>query len=86
MKAEIIRIGNSHGVRIPKPVLEQCGLSGQVEMNVENNQLIIAASQSVRKGWNEAFQTMADSDHDGDDEILMDDTGSAAFDQNEWQW
>lgn len=83
MKAEIIRIGNSHGVRIPKPVLEQCGLSGQVEMNVKNNQLIIAASNSIRYGWDKAFQKIA---NDGEDVMLMNDTGSTEFDNEEWQW
>ncbi len=32
MKASIIQIGNSQGLRIPKPDLEQCGFNGEVEL------------------------------------------------------
>ncbi len=31
MKAKIVRIGNSQGVRIPTPLLEETGLEGDVE-------------------------------------------------------
>ena len=34
MKASIVNIGNSQGIRIPKPLLEQCGLEGDVEVSV----------------------------------------------------
>jgi hypothetical protein len=30
MKTRIVRIGNSRGIRIPKPLLEQTGLHGEV--------------------------------------------------------
>ncbi len=83
MKVDIIRIGNSHGIRIPKPILEQCSLSGQVDMSVENNRLVIAAANDARAGWNEAFQEMASN---GDDVLLMDDTGSTDWDKEDWQW
>jgi antitoxin MazE len=83
MKIDIIRIGNSHGIRIPKPILEQCNLSGQVDMSVENNRLVIVAANDARAGWNEAFQKMASN---GDDVLLMDDTGSTDWDKEEWQW
>ena len=37
MTTRVVRIGNSQGVRIPKPLLEQAGLTGEVEMVVEND-------------------------------------------------
>lgn len=83
MKAEIIRIGNSQGVRIPKPVLEQCSLKGQVEMNVEGDKLVIQSVRSVREGWDEAFQSMAEA---GDDVPLMEDAKASDWDESEWQW
>lgn len=83
MKAEIIRIGNSHGVRIPKPILEQCGLHGQVEMDVKDGKLIIAPVQALRSGWAEAFQCMAEA---GDDQPLMGDDVASQWDEKEWQW
>ena len=30
MKTRIVRIGNSQGVRLPRPLLEQAGLGGAV--------------------------------------------------------
>ena len=69
MKANIIRIGNSRGVRIPKSILEQCGLEGSVEVSVENNAVVIAPAQRVRESWSDAFRSMAEH---GDDAPLLD--------------
>jgi antitoxin component of MazEF toxin-antitoxin module len=32
VRASLVRIGNSRGLRIPKPVLEQCGFGIEVEL------------------------------------------------------
>lgn len=83
MKANIIRIGSSQGVRIPKPILEKCGLKGRVEMNVENNVLVIAPVQETRDGWSEAFKRMAEQ---GDDEPLLNENDLSRWDESEWEW
>ena len=83
MKANIIRIGNSQGVRIPKPFLEQCGLEGSVEMNVEDNVVVIAPSRGVREGWSNAFKMMAEH---GDDAPLLDENDLTSEDVAEWEW
>jgi antitoxin MazE len=36
IRVRIIKIGNSQGIRIPKPVLEQAGLEDEVEIEVQN--------------------------------------------------
>ena len=41
MKGRIIRMGNSQGIRIPKALLDQTGLSGEVEISAEGNALVI---------------------------------------------
>ena len=41
MNIEIIRIGNSQGIRIPKSVLQQCGLVDRAELTVEDGRLIL---------------------------------------------
>jgi antitoxin MazE len=81
MKAQIIRIGNSQGIRIPKAILEQCHISNTVEMTVENDKLILSAAK-VREGWAESFQEMA-INHD--DELIIEDTISSEYDE-EWEW
>ena len=40
VKTNIIKIGNSQGIRIPKPLLEQVGLSGEVELEVQADTLL----------------------------------------------
>jgi antitoxin MazE len=67
MRARVVRIGNSRGVRIPKPLIEQVGLQDEVEIAVEGNSLIIRAAARPRAGWATAFRSMAER---GDDRLL----------------
>ena len=83
MKVDIIRIGNSQGVRIPKPILEKCGLRGRVEMNVEDSVLVIAPVQEARDGWSDAFKRMAEQ---GDDEPLLNGNDLSSWDESDWEW
>ncbi len=59
MKARIVRIGNSKGIRIPKPLIEQTGLRDEVMIEAEGDRLVIRAARGRRAGWAEAFQAMA---------------------------
>ena len=84
MRAKIIKIGNSQGVRIPKLFLEQIQLGEEVEIEARDDQIIIRPVTYTRQGWDEAFQAMAES---GDDHLLDDDlTGRTQWDQEEWRW
>ena len=84
MKASIIKIGNSHGVRIPKPILKQCGFKDEVELEVHNHELIIKATYAPRENWENAFMTMAAK---GDDKLLDSETiTSSEWDEEEWEW
>jgi antitoxin MazE len=66
IETHMIRIGNSHGIRIPKWLMDQVGLAGEVELEVQNNQLVIRPIHSPRHGWDEQFQAMAAQ---GDDRL-----------------
>lgn len=83
MRARVIKIGNSQGLRIPKPILEQTGIMGDVEIEVEKNQIIIRPIKNVREGWDAAFKKMSQS---GDDALLINETISNSWDEKEWQW
>ena len=84
MKATVIRIGNSRGVRIPKVLLEQCRLRGTVELEVEDGRLVIRPAEQARFGWDEAFQRMA---KEGDDALLdRDSLPATRWDETEWEW
>ena len=83
MKLNIVRIGNSNGVRIPKALLEQCGFKDKVIVKVENGTLILIPDDTPRVGWEESFKAMAKA---GDDALLDPDTIESDFDKNEWEW
>ncbi len=84
MKAAIVKIGNSRGIRLPKPVIEQCGFSDEVVMEVHHQELIIRSSSRPREGWSAAFARMGDR---GDDQLLdcVAEPGST-WDEEEWEW
>ena len=83
MRARVIKIGNSQGLRIPKPILEQTGIMDDVEIEVGKNQIIIRPVKNVREGWDAAFKSMGIK---GDDELIIDDSISNVWDDKEWQW
>ncbi len=84
MKSRIVRIGNSQGVRIPKPLLNQSGLQGEVELEVKDRQIIIRSAESPRRGWEKAFRAMAAA---GDDSLLdADSPALPTWDLEEWEW
>lgn len=82
MKAAIINIGNSLGIRIPKPILAQCRFETEVELAVSEHGLLISPVKSARAGWDSAFSKMAAA---GDDH-LKEEPSLTSWDQNEWEW
>jgi antitoxin MazE len=84
MRTNIIRIGNSQGIRIPKILLEKSHLGTEVELEVENEKIIIRSASHPRHGWSEKFQLMAKS---GDDKLIdIDLSGETEWDKDEWEW
>jgi len=82
VRAKVIKIGNSRGVRIPHIMLEQAGLTDVVEMKVVGDKLIIHSSNQPRQGWENLFIAMAKK---GDDR-LVDEPFSTQWDEEEWTW
>ena len=83
MKTSLIAIGNSRGIRIPKPLIEQCGLQNEVELDVRDNAIIIRSINPSRLGWDEAFAQM---NRLADDAMLLDDSKASKWDTEEWEW
>lgn len=79
----IIRIGNSKGIRIPKPILEQMDANDRVTLRVENGQLIVEPVENVRQGWAVAFEQAAEGAHE---EMLIPQTLQNQWDEEEWEW
>ena len=82
MKARIVRVGNSRGIRLPKPLLDQAGLPDEVEIHAEPGRIVIVSASRPRAGWADAARGMADR---GDDELL-DAPTPTEFDAEEWTW
>lgn len=84
MKTRVVKIGNSQGIRIPKPLLDQTGLKGEVEIEVVEDRLVISHAKRPREGWAEAFRAMADA---GDDALLDGEPHLATrWEEDEWEW
>ena len=55
--AHLIKIGNSQGIRIPKPFIEQAHLEGkELELQVVDGGLFIAPMLKPREGWAELIE------------------------------
>ncbi len=81
MKVNVVRIGNSRGIRIPKAVMDHCGFVEAVEMTVKGKEVILAPARKLRAGWDDAFAAMAGR---GDDRLLID--PATQWDEKEWRW
>lgn len=84
VKAKIIAIGNSQGIRIPKIMLDQLGFGAEVELTIEKDRLVVRSVAHPRLGWEDQFRTMAAL---GDDTLLDGDSvGLSSWDEEEWEW
>jgi antitoxin MazE len=82
MKAHLVRIGNSRGIRLPKTLLQESQLEDEVELQAEPGRILISKTAKPRTGWAEAAQRMRERDEDR----LLDQPTSTRFDKEEWTW
>ena len=82
MKARLVRIGNSRGIRLPKPLIEEAGLKEEVLLRVRDGAVIITSSTRPRSGWADAARRIRERDEDK----LLDEPTSTEFDRKEWRW
>lgn len=84
MKTRLIRIGNSRGIRIPKPLLDEAGLEDEVEIKLKNKSLVIRRAKKPREGWAESAAEMAKH---GDEHVWKEgELLTNSWDEEEWQW
>lgn len=82
MRTQIVSIGNSKGVRIPKVLLEQSNLKNEIELELNDQGILIRSARIPRENWEESFRQMAAN---GDDTLLDNDLPNS-FDEEEWEW
>lgn len=67
MYIDIVKIGNSKGIRLPTYVLKECNIKDQVEIEVVDGKIVIQAVDVPRKNWDQKFETM----HEREDDVLL---------------
>lgn len=83
METNLVRIGNSQGIRLPKSVIEQAGLNGPLELEVADGAVVIrVAKKSPREGWEAAA---AECHAAGEDAVADWDATITDFD-GDWTW
>ncbi len=82
MKTRLVRIGNSRGIRLPKPLIAQAGLTDEVELHVRDGAIVIERASIPRAGWAQAAKEM----HERNEDFLLDLPAGSHFDENEWEW
>ena len=91
MKTNIVQIGNSRGVRIPKAFLEQLKFEESVEFEILPEGLLLRPvfssdeSDVPRAGWDEMFRmALAEEGDDAEEFADWDTPGLSGFDEEEW--
>jgi antitoxin MazE len=82
MKAKLIQIGNSQGVRLPKPFIKEARLDEEVDIQVREGSIIISSIKAPRAGWEESARLI----HDRKADTLLDPPTQTHFEQSEWEW
>jgi antitoxin MazE len=82
MKIRLVQIGNSRGIRLPKPVIEQAGLTDEVELRVEDGAVVISRADVPRRGWADAAGLLRERG----EAYLLDEPDPTQFDEEEWEW
>lgn len=84
MKAKIVRIGNSQGVRIPKLMLDDSRLEEDVELEICDEGILIRPAKNPRENWDSAFREMAEED--ADELEISDQDAPTEFEKGSWRW
>jgi antitoxin MazE len=79
MKSMLVKVGNSRGIRLPKALIDEAGLTGEVDIHAEPGLITVRPIHSLREGWAEAAAS-------GPREGLLDEPVATAFDETTWEW
>jgi len=72
-------------IDLMEELIEQAGLSEDIELILKNNEIILRSANEPRKDWEQAFKKMAEQ---GDDQLLHPETADSPnnWDETEWTW
>jgi antitoxin MazE len=81
VRAKLVRIGNSKGLRLPKAVVEACGLENDVLLEARRGRLIVKPAAAPRRDWDQRFQRVRARPGDA-----LIETPPSSWDRTEWEW
>ena len=83
----LTKIGNSQGIRIPKPLIQQAHLENvNLELEVLDNGLLIKPMNNIsRDNWAENIQQVISKNKNINDEAVLEDLLNDS-DLEKWQW
>ena len=81
----LIKIGNSHGVRIPKAIIEQAQLKDKkLVFKISDDGLLIQPVQEPRQGWKKEFDKILKAK--GAEPIDQEWLDAPLTDNEDWEW
>ena len=85
MTQSIRKIGNSLGIILPRPLLQQAGISGEVTLELIDGAIVLkAATAHPRADWDEQFRKAEEAGYVPDADLFGGMT--TEFDKAEWTW
>ncbi len=83
--ANLVRIGNSQGIRIPKALIEQAHLEDkELKLQIVKEGLLVTPSKKPREGWKEAIDaSLAAHGKEPLDSEWLD---ASLASNEEWEW
>ena len=85
MQVNVVKIGNSRGIRIPKKVLDECHVDDALELTVKNDEIVLTPiHRKPREGWAKAIEASKRA-HGPEplDHVWLD---GELTDDSDWEW
>lgn len=82
MKTRLVQIGNSRGIRLPKPLIEEAGLGDEVELRIREGAILIMPVRAPRAGWRDTAKELRRRGEHG----LLDAPTPTRFHREDWEW
>ena len=81
MLLDIVKIGNSKGVRLPSIILKECNITNQVNIEISDGKIIMYPVKQPRVGWEKAFKKMHAA---GEDKLII--SEGVSDEVEDWEW
>jgi antitoxin MazE len=66
MRVQVVAVGNSRGIRLPKAILKECEIDDAVNLAVEQGKVVLTPIRATpRIGWEQAALRMRTAADDG---------------------